>query len=209
MNGDSAQDCAILPQAVSGRRWSLHFFMPQCSIHLMFVVVVRARSEPMALAATLGPLVRGVIEGLVGSAYLIAEAETPDLGEIADSAGCRILTAPTWPEGFARAVVNTAGAPLLVIDTGLLLGQDFWPTIADRMPLLGDRPAATEPADGAPLAARIKRRIAAMRGQVDEASALLLPGSLARNIGQSKGDPWRWPYGESLIRLPVKGSRVT
>lgn len=174
----------------------------------MFVVVIRARSEPMALAATLAPLVRGVIEGLVGSAWLVAEAETPDLAEIADSAGCRILTAPTWPEGFARAVVNTAGAPLLVVDTGLLLGQDFWPTIADRLPLLGDRPAATEPAEGGSLAALMRRRLGAMRGQADEASALLLPGSLARSISQAKGDPWRWRYGERLIRLPVKGSRV-
>jgi hypothetical protein len=175
----------------------------------MFAVVLRARPEPLALAATLSPLVRGVIEGLVGSAILVAERDGEDLQEIADSAGCRVLIARNWPEGFARAVVNTGGSPLLVVDTGLLLGQDFWPSIADRMPLLGDRPAATEPAGHGSLVERIGRQITSMRGQADEASALLLPGSLARTIGQAKADPWRWTYGKSLLRLPVKASRVS
>lgn len=175
---------------------------------VMFVVVVRVRPDPMALTATLGPLVRGVIEGLVGSAFLVAEQDSDDLQQVADSAGCRVIIAPDWAQGFARAVVNTAGAPLLVIDTGLLLGQDFWPTIADRLLLLGDRPAATEPAGGSTLIQRLVRRIGAMRGQADDASALLLPGSLARTIGQARGDPWRWAYGEALIRLPIRGSRV-
>ena len=114
----------------------------------MFTAVIRARNEPLALAATLGPLVRGVVQGLVGSAILVAQEETPALREIADSAGCRILVAPTWPEGFARAVAVTGGAPLIVIDTGVMLGQEFWPLLADHMPLLGDRPAATLAAGG-------------------------------------------------------------
>lgn len=174
----------------------------------MFTAVIRARNEPLALAATLGPLVRGVVQGLVGSAILVAQDETPALHDIADSAGCRVLISPTWPEGFARAVAVTGGAPLIVIDTGVMLGQEFWPLLADHMPLLGDRPAVTLSAPGNTPFGALKRLIGQIGGGVDAGSALLLPISTARMIAQAKADPFAFRYGKSLIRLNAGASRV-
>lgn len=171
----------------------------------MFSAVIRARPFPMALTATLGPLVRGVVEGLVGSATLITTAASDDISEIADSAGCRVLVAPTWADGFARTVAHAGGAPLLLVDTGVLLGQEFWPILADHLPMLGDRPAATR----APVPASILSRIfSAKPGSVMADQALLLPGSVSRAIAQTKGDPWQYRFGDRLVTLPVETRRV-
>ena len=170
--------------------------------------MIRVRPDPMRLAATLSPLVRGVVEGLVGSAILVAEAASPELSDIADASGCRVLIETNWPEGFARVVASTGGAPLLLLDTGLLLGQEFWPMLADRLSLIGDRPAATDRVEAQSPAIWLRQRLAALRGHVDADAALLLPGSAARMIAQAKGDPWQWRFGRDLVRLPVRGSRV-
>lgn len=173
----------------------------------MFTAIIRARPHSLALAATLAPLVRGVVQGLVGSAILVAEQDHPDLQEIADSAGCRVLLAPTWAEGFARAVAQASGSPVLVLDTGLLLAQDFWPLLADRLPMMGDRPAATRPAAGKGALLPLRRFIGRMNGRLDAGSAVLLTGARARAIAQRKDDPWLVPHGTDLLVLPSTGLR--
>ncbi|MFN3483663.1 MAG: hypothetical protein ACK4YX_11645, partial [Rhabdaerophilum calidifontis] len=112
----------------------------------MLTVIIDARPDPAALAATIAPLVRGVVEGIVGGAVLVAPAADRAVEEIADAAGCRVLVASRWPEGFARAVAGAGGSGFLLVDTGLLIGPEFWPILADRLPLLQDRPAVTRPA---------------------------------------------------------------
>jgi hypothetical protein len=172
--------------------------------HMMFSAVIKARSAPLALAATLGPLVRGVVEGLVGSATLVAARADADIEEIADSAGCRVLVEADWAEGFRRVVANAGGAPLIVMDTGLMLGQEFWPVLADSLPLLGDRPAVTEAEKPASLIARLFAGASAAPGR-DQ--VLLLPGSVSRQVAQSKADPFTFRY-PNLAHLPVKARRV-
>lgn len=174
----------------------------------MFTAIIRTRSEPLALAATLGPLVRGVVQGLIGSAILVAENDTPDLHQIADSSGCRVLIAQSWSEGFARAVAQTGGAPLIVLDEGIMLPPDFWPVLADIAPLLADRPAVTRPEKASNLLAGAKRWMRQHSGGVDAESALLLPIATARGIAQKKHDPFRTRYGAALVRLNAVTMRV-
>lgn len=170
----------------------------------MFSAVIQARPAPLALAATLGPLVRGVVEGLVGSATLVAARSDPAIEEIADSAGCRVLVEAEWKDGFSRVVANAGGSPLLVMDTGLMLGQEFWPILADFLPLLGDRPAVTEREKAPSILSRIFAGSSSAPGR-DQ--VLLLPGSVSRQIAQAKADPFTHRYA-NLARLPVMARRV-
>ena len=179
----------------------------------MFTAVIRVRQDAsgldgLSLAATLGPLVRGVVQGVVGSALLVACSDHVDLHKIADSAGCRVVIAPTWPEGFARAVAMTGGAPLIVMDTGVMLGQEFWPVLADHLPLLNDRPAATLSAASSGLFWGLLRPFRQRNGRVEPDCALLLPISTARTIAQKKIDPWAYRYGAALVRLNVQTTRL-
>jgi hypothetical protein len=174
----------------------------------MFHAVIHARPAPMPLAATLGPLVRGVVEGLVGSAMMVTASPSDDIDEIADSAGCRVLVSPDWAEGFARAVAISAGAPLLVVDTGVILGQEFWPVLADSLPMLADRPATTAPPRSSRLSEILTMRAFRRSRVVSRDQVLLLPGSFARALAQSKSDPWLHRFNERLEILPVSTKRV-
>jgi hypothetical protein len=177
----------------------------------MFTALIRAGSDPMAMTATMGPLVRGVVEGLVGTAILITPQPSRVLDEIADAAGARLFVVPSWPEGFARAVAASNGGGLLVIEAGLMLGQDFWPLIADMAPFLGDRPAVTHaPANTGfeALLDLIRRPIRVMRGVPRRDQAILMPGAVAREIARKKEDPFLHAYGRSLVTLPSVAIRV-
>lgn len=177
----------------------------------MLTAVIDVRGEPIQLTATLGPLVRGVVEGLVGTAMLVARHQSEDIASIADAAGCRILVAETWAEGFARAVTNAPGAGILVIDAGLQLGPDFWPLLADKLPVLGNRPAATEPALRSGLTSPLRAMgdvFNNLTGRVTRESALLLPPGRARELAQAKVDPFAQRYGNMLVRLKASATRV-
>lgn len=174
----------------------------------MFIAVVRARDEPMALAATLGPLVRGVVQGLVGSAILIAPAASEDLAEISDAAGCRLLVEPDWPEGFARAVSLSAGRPLIVIDIGSVIGEGFWEVLADQLPLIGDRPAVTRPAAGGGMLARFAVLLPGLASRLGPERVLLLPNSRARAIAQARLDPWQAVTPGESVELDVTVRRL-
>lgn len=178
----------------------------------MLTAIIDVRPHPMALTATLSPLVRGVVEGLVGTAILVARRRDAEIDAIADAAGCRVLTADTWPEGFARAVTNAPGVGVLVLDTGIQLGADFWPTLADSLPAIGGRPAASRsPAPNglaSALRAALVGGLGAFRGRVGRDRALLLPPARAREIAQAKADPFAVPFGKSLVRLQAGVSRV-
>lgn len=169
----------------------------------MLTTIVDVRPEPMALAATLAPLVRGVVEGMVGSAWLVATQEDRDVADIADSAGCRLIIVETWREGFARVVANASGSGLILIDTGLQLGPDFWPILADRLPFLGDRPAATEPAGGG-----FNALLGRAFGRANRDCALLLPQRRAREIARERLDPFAIRYGKSLSWIRASTTRV-
>lgn len=177
----------------------------------MLTAVIDVRLVPLALTATLGPLVRGVVEGLVGTAVLVSRTQDAAVAAIADAAGCRVLVADTWREGFARAVTNSPGAGILVLDTGIQLGPDFWPLLADALPILGTRPAATEPAARPGFASPLRTLgdvCNGLTGRLNRDSALLLPPSRAREIAQARADPFAVRYGRALVRLRASVTRV-
>ena len=168
----------------------------------MLSIVVDADAAPLALSATLSPLVRGVVEGLVGGATLIARAENEDLSSIADASGCRLLVSPSFAEGFARAMTYTSGSGVLVMQAGVQVGPDFWPVLADILPVLGRSPAVTQVQGG------LLARLRLMGGRVSRDQALLLPGALAREIGLDKIDPFTRAYGKTLVTLRAEARRV-
>jgi hypothetical protein len=177
----------------------------------MLTAVIDVRPEPLALTATLGPLVRGVVEGLVGTALLVCRQSSDELDQIADAAGCRIVTAESWTDGFARAVALAPGSGLLLLDTGLQLGPDFWPILADILPALGARPAVSQPAVAPGLggvADGMIEGIRAMGGRPSRNAALLLPPSRARDIALAKLDPYTIRFGKDLVRLKASVTRL-
>lgn len=173
----------------------------------MLTAVIDSRSGPMALASTLGPLVRGVVEGMIGTAVIISPEADHDTVSIADSSGCRVLAEPDWRDGFARAVTNAPGLGILVLESGLMVGPDFWPLLADTLPILGNRPAATLAADGGGWLGRLGLR-SLLGGRISRESALLLPPSWARRIAQAKDDPFRVRYGKECVPLRSVATRV-
>ncbi|MCA0406536.1 MAG: hypothetical protein LCH39_10345 [Proteobacteria bacterium] len=169
----------------------------------MLSIIIDADGPPLALSATLSPLVRGVVEGIVGSAMLVVPKETDELTTIADAAGCRLLASSTFGEGFARAITYTNGSGVLVLSAGVQVGPEFWPVLADQLPVIGQVPAVTQL-----IKASIFQRISGFRGQVSRDQALLLPPALAREIGLEKADPFTRRYGNALITLPAQARRI-
>jgi|GEM_PF-1615356 len=174
----------------------------------MLVAIVDTRNDARALAATLSPLVRGVVEGLVGTAIIVTYRKDAEIGDIADHAGCRVIMADNWGEGFARAVIGANHAGFLVLDAGIQLPQGFWPDLADALPALGNRPAATMPSPRLGLLARLMQRMSVFRGQVSRESGLLLPPSRAREIALAKADPFAIRYGRALERIETPVTRL-
>lgn len=181
----------------------------------MYAVIIRARPESLALAATLAPLVRGVVEGLVTSAVLVADSDGGDVADIADAAGCRILVAADWKEGFARAVALGCEGGVLVLDTGILLPQEFWPVLTEHRPLIVDRPAATRSARRRGLLHLMRKirdwlipDVSELGGIADTDRALLLPASLTRDIARKGADPFAYAFGKDLLRLDIKVKRI-
>lgn len=169
----------------------------------MLSIVIDADGPPLALSATLSPLVRGVVEGIVGSATLVARTESDDIASIADASGCRLLVSPTFAEGFGRAMTYTGGAGVLVLGAGMQVGPEFWPVLADQLPVLGQRPAVTQP-----VRPGLIQRFRALRGAITRDQVLLLPPVLAREIGLAKEDPFARVYGKALVALPAQARRV-
>jgi hypothetical protein len=85
-----------------------------------------------------------------------------------------------------------------------MLGQEFWPVLADSLPLLGNRPAVTEAERPRSLLSRIFAAASSVPGR-DQ--VLLLPGSVSRHLAQLKADPFTHRYA-NLARLPAAARRV-
>lgn len=174
----------------------------------MLEAVVRTRNEPLALAATLGPLVKGVVEGLLATAVLVAEAPDEPLRQIADAAGCRLVEAP-WAAGFAE--VARGGSPLLVIDCGVVLAEGFWPHWRDVGAGIAGRPAATRahlPFGMSAFGAAGAKLIRRIQGSVSTDEALILPSALAAALARDAVDPFARIYGPALVRLKAGSFRI-
>jgi len=97
--------------------------------HPMISVVVFAKGPVDALAATLGALVAGVAEGLVGDAVIVASGRDPAVAQIADAVGARLLVAEDDP--WRRAVALVRGDWILFLEAGDVPGEG-WIRILER-----------------------------------------------------------------------------
>ena len=85
-----------------------------------------------ALARSLGPLVRATMEGLVRDAALIGPA-ADDLAGVADYAGCAYVEAATLAEGFTRALSETRGEIVFVLEGGYATPNGFIEEASDLL----------------------------------------------------------------------------
>ena len=85
-----------------------------------------------ALARSLGALVRATMEGVVRDAALIGVA-ADDLEAVADYAGCAYVEAPTLGDGFARALDDTRGDVVFVLEGGYAPPSGFVEEASDLL----------------------------------------------------------------------------
>jgi len=85
-----------------------------------------------ALARSLSPLVRATMEGLVRDAALIGPA-ADDLAGVADYAGCAYVEAATLAEGFDRALSETRGDIVFVLQGGYATPGGFIEEASDLL----------------------------------------------------------------------------
>jgi hypothetical protein len=113
----------------------------------MISVVVFAQGSVDALAATLGALVAGVADGLIGDAVIVVASPDPAIAQVADAVGARLLVAEDDP--WRRAVPLARGDWILFLEAGDVPGEG-WIRILERFVALsppdqrfgrlGDRP---------------------------------------------------------------------
>jgi len=85
-----------------------------------------------ALARSLGSLVRATMEGVVRDAALIGRG-ADDLAGVADYAGCAYVEAETLAEGFARALSETRGEIVFVLEGGYATPSVFIEEASDLL----------------------------------------------------------------------------
>jgi hypothetical protein len=98
---------------------------------MMSVIIPVLRDDP-ALVDTLAALVPAAAEGIVRDVVLGTTDETPFVQELADAAGCGIVTQPGDRSALVRAAVRRVKGPwLLLLEPGLAPGGDWMADAAD------------------------------------------------------------------------------
>lgn len=154
----------------------------------MLSAIVRSGAGPEALGRSLAPLVRGVVEGLVGEVVVLAAPGDADSARVAEASGASLLIAEDWGEGWARAAKLARCDRLLAIEAGVLLPEAFWPDLAERLAAGASAPLATRGAAGP-----FVRFMSRLGGRPDRGQALVLPRALV------DGDPWLKPLRPGLM----------
>ena len=73
---------------------------------------------------TLAPLVAAGVEGLVGDVVIAGPAALPELGAVADAAGCGLAADAREADWLAAAVRRARRPDLLILRVGYALGPD-------------------------------------------------------------------------------------
>jgi hypothetical protein len=95
----------------------------------MISAVVFAQSSVDALAATLGALVAGVADGLIGDAVIVTASPDPAVAQVADAVGARLLVAEDDP--WRRAAAMVRGDWILFLEAGDVPGEG-WIRVLER-----------------------------------------------------------------------------
>lgn len=161
----------------------------------MVTVIVRGGDAPEALARALGPLVAGVVAGLVAEVLVVAAPAATEVARLTEGSGAELVASESWQDGLAAAVRRARQSRLLVLDAGVILGEGFWAELAEH----GEDAATalvTTPRD-APVLFALRQRIT-RRAVPDQ--AVVLPGRMAT------GDPWSMAL--PLRRLAARSYRI-
>jgi len=131
----------------------------------MITAVIFADGAPEELAATLGALVPGVVEGLIGDAVIIATRPDPAMAGIAEVAGAKFAAigsdADPWRTGAAQARREW----LLCLRSGDVPAEG-WMRAVDRF-------LASSAQAGRPLARFSRRRAGPVSAVVDLAERVM------------------------------------
>lgn len=146
----------------------------------MITAIIRSETGARALVRTLAPLVRGVVEGVLGAVLIGARPTDAESRLIGEESGARVLETGNWRDALALAAAQAPGGLLLAIDSGVVLGEAFWPEVQEALASGLDGPFVTRPADERP-ADRLMRRLS---GRITPMQAVIARTHLLA------GDPW-------------------
>lgn len=167
----------------------------------MLTLIVRAGSDPDALAETLVPLIGGVVKGLIGRSIIVESGRTSDaIARVADEAGADMLAARSWPDGLADAQKRASSDGVLVVDAGVIAGHDFIAALERHLrggPPRPDRIVATRVRRGLP------GLIDGALGRLNPAQIAIAPRELAL------GALWGRRYGSRLTLLEATSHRLS
>ena len=116
----------------------------------MLTLVVRGGRDAAPLVETLTPLVDGVVKGLVGRLFIVAEGKaTADVERVAQEAGAAVLVAERWTQGLAEAARLSKALPgrrshAVVADAGVVVDDLFWPAVERFMRQTGSGDASQD-----------------------------------------------------------------
>lgn len=144
------------------------------------LAVVRMGPDARDLVFTLSSLVRGVVEGDLRSVVVAARPGDVDAVRIAEESGATLIERTSWREALAAAGDRAGDGPMLIIDSGVTLGEAFWPEVQEALAhgLTGPLVTCTRGGLLRDLARRLSGRISPDQAVVARA-------------GDLKGDPWR------------------
>lgn len=83
-----------------------------------------------ALVRTLGALVPGTIEGLVRDVTIVAAGPDPEVGRVADHAGCALVDGPGFERAMAAALAGLRAPITLLLRAGAHVDRDFRDEVA-------------------------------------------------------------------------------
>jgi hypothetical protein len=92
----------------------------------MISIIIRAEGSPQLLVETLNPLVSGVVQGLVGKLYIVAQPNRDDLSHIAEEAGAIFIEAKTWDVSLMQIANNAQSDWVLLVDCGVIIEPSLW-----------------------------------------------------------------------------------
>lgn len=98
----------------------------------MLSVIVATHNSERALVQTLAALVPGATAGLIREVIVVDSASTDATAEVADIAGCRLITADAPIGRCLRAGAETARAPWLMFLAAGAVPQSGWVDEATR-----------------------------------------------------------------------------
>jgi hypothetical protein len=95
----------------------------------MISIIIRAEGSPQLLIETLNPLVSGVVQGLVGRLYIVAQPNQDEISHISEEAGAVLIEAENWEAGLQQAALDIKSEWVILVDCGIVVEPSLWSCI--------------------------------------------------------------------------------